>query len=60
MLGQLLTWWQGLSMVEKRIPNNKTFLVTTCEATLEQLNGAWIQAGMKNSGNKGQQDQSQE
>ena len=33
-LSQLLVWWDGLTMIEKRIPMNKETLVKTCELAI--------------------------
>mmetsp|Transcript_19826 Transcript_19826/g.33346 ORF Transcript_19826/g.33346 Transcript_19826/m.33346 type:complete len:850 (+) Transcript_19826:52-2601(+) len=33
-LNQLLVWWDGLTMIEKRIPINKETLVKTCEMAI--------------------------
>lgn len=32
---RLMVWWHGLSVIEKRIPSNKTFLVNTMEGIIQ-------------------------
>jgi SMODS and SLOG-associating 2TM effector domain 1 len=34
-LHQLIIWWDSLSMIEKRVPANKEFLVQTTELTIQ-------------------------
>ena len=34
-LNQLVIWWDSLSMIEKRVPANKEFLVSTTEQTVQ-------------------------
>jgi len=36
------TWWHSLSMVEKRFPENKDFLVTVTEGTRDTEVSAWM------------------
>jgi len=36
------TWWHSLSMVEKRFPENKEFLVTVTEGTRDTEVSAWM------------------
>jgi hypothetical protein len=33
-LQKLMVWWHGLSVIEKRIPSNKTMLVETMESII--------------------------
>ena len=32
---QVLNWWESLTLIEKRVPANKTKLVKTVEATIQ-------------------------
>jgi hypothetical protein len=34
-LNRLMTWWWGLSVIEQRIPSNKSFLVETMETIIQ-------------------------
>jgi hypothetical protein len=47
-LNQLLVWWDGLTMIEKRIPINKETLVTTSELAI--INQATVVGGAMQSG----------
>eukprot|EP00747_Dinoflagellata_sp_TGD_P091073 gnl/TRDRNA2_/TRDRNA2_164931_c5_seq1.p1 gnl/TRDRNA2_/TRDRNA2_164931_c5~~gnl/TRDRNA2_/TRDRNA2_164931_c5_seq1.p1 ORF type:complete len:155 (+),score=25.92 gnl/TRDRNA2_/TRDRNA2_164931_c5_seq1:50-466(+) len=42
-LKKLRIWWQSLSMVEKRMPTNKTQLVEEAEEAIEGEVAAWTQ-----------------
>jgi len=46
-LNQLLVWWDGLSMIEKRVPSNKDKLITESENVI--LSQATIYSGSNNS-----------
>lgn len=43
---KLMVWWHGLSVIEKRIPDNKTNLVSTMESIiLSEAGCVLVQAG---------------
>jgi len=52
-LNQLLVWWDGLSMIEKRVPSNKDRLITESENVI--LSQATIYSG-SNSSNSADRD----
>mmetsp|Transcript_90967 Transcript_90967/g.229303 ORF Transcript_90967/g.229303 Transcript_90967/m.229303 type:complete len:568 (-) Transcript_90967:101-1804(-) len=66
-LKNLLTWWHSLSMVEKRLPENKEYLVIVTESTRDTEVSAWMRGkGLakkpKGSRNKtsGEQDEDED
>ena len=41
-LNNITVFWNGLSMIEKRIPKNKTFMVKTCEDAIMTEVSAYV------------------
>jgi hypothetical protein len=52
VLKNLRIWWQSLSMVERRMPSNKEYLVTGTETTADSEISAWKKT-LKTSAKKG-------
>jgi hypothetical protein len=52
VLKNLRIWWQSLSMVERRMPSNKEFLVVGTETTADSEISAWKKT-LKTSAKKG-------
>ena len=46
-LNNLRTWWESLSMVEKRMPTNKEFLVLSTESHCDAEISAFIKGSTK-------------
>jgi len=46
-LNQLLCWWQGLTIIERRIECNREFLIETCESVYLSANSSVVAAAAK-------------
>jgi len=52
-LSRLMVWWHGLSVIEKRIPANKTFLVDTMEGIIQLESGNMVLNAKKSAPGQG-------
>jgi hypothetical protein len=52
-LRKLMIWWHGLSVIEKRIPSNKTSLVETMESIIQAEAGSVVLDHNDDEGSKG-------
>ena len=59
-LCNLYIWWQSLSMVEKRLPANKEFLVRVTEENMNAEISAYIKASQRQGKPKTEEDDDEE
>ena len=58
LIRQMLVWWDGLTMIEKRVPSNKDTLIRTTEMSiLSQATALGNTGGMNNGGGDGDSKQ---